>query len=396
MNAGNGPTDAAGTLIRAVDSVTAVPSERWDELAAGAAARPNPFVRHAFLKALEDSGCVGAAAGWLAQHLVVEGDRGVIGVVPAYLKSHSQGEYVFDHGWADAFERAGGEYYPKLQVAAPFTPAMGPRLLAGAAGAELRTLLAAAVRGYVDQTGASSAHATFLEAQDREALAQAGFLDRSDIQFHFMNRGYASYEEFLASLSSRKRKALRKERAASLANGLDVEWLTGSAITEEALDAMFSFYMDTGGRKWGRPYLNRQFFGLVAETMGDQLLLIMARRAGRYIAGALNFIGVDRLYGRYWGCSEDHPFLHFELCYHQAIDYALAKGLAVVEAGAQGEHKLARGYEPVLTHSAHYIAHPGLRRAVADYLTRENRAMLAEQAALADASPFRQDGGDGS
>ncbi|SHI71564.1 hypothetical protein SAMN02745911_0938 [Aureimonas altamirensis DSM 21988] len=380
---------SSGLTLRVADRIMALDAGRWNALAAPDG-RGNPFLRHAFLDALEQSGSVGEETGWLPQHLLLERDGVVIGAVPAYLKLHSQGEYVFDHGWADAFERAGGQYYPKLQVAVPFTPVTGPRLLAGKADDAARELLARSIIAYVGQTGLSSAHATFVLEEDAAAFAEAGLLERLDIQYHFFNRGYATYEDFLANLSSRKRKSLKRERRDALTEGIEVEWLSGSTLTEEALDAMFAFYMDTGSRKWGRPYLNRRFFRIIAETMPDEILLIMARRDGRYIAGAMNVIGPNRLYGRYWGCIEDHPFLHFELCYNQAIDYALAHGLEVVEAGAQGDHKIARGYEPVLTRSYHYLAHQGLRRAVDEHLVRERRAMIAEQASLAAETPFRK------
>lgn len=380
---------SGGLILRVADSMSALNARRWDALAAPDG-HGNPFLRHAFLEALERSGSVGEATGWLPQHLLLERDGRIVGAVPAYLKLHSQGEYVFDHGWADAFERAGGHYYPKLQAAVPFTPANGPRLLVGNGGNAERELLARSIIAYVGQTSLSSAHATFTLDDDSEALAGAGFLERLDIQYHFFNRDYETYEDFLASLSSRKRKSLRRERRDALSGDIRVEWLTGASLSEEALDAMFSFYMDTGSRKWGRPYLNRAFFRLLAETMADDVLLIMARRDGRYVAGAMNIIGPDRLYGRYWGCIEDHPFLHFELCYNQAIDYALSHGMAVVEAGAQGDHKIARGYEPVLTRSFHYLAHRGLRRAVEEHLVRERRATLSEMASLAAETPFRK------
>ncbi|WP_185985566.1 GNAT family N-acetyltransferase [Aureimonas mangrovi] len=382
--------------IRVCERVAEIEPAVWDALAQTGEAGLNPFLSHAFLRSLEDSGAVGQRAGWLPQHLVLEDETGrVLAAAPAYLKAHSQGEYVFDHGWADAFERAGGSYYPKLQLSVPFTPATGPRLLVGRGeGADARReILCEGIEGYVRQTGISSAHATFLEPSDLTAMEESGFLHRTDQQFHFVNRGYSSYDDFLATLASRKRKGLRKERQQALANGITVEWLTGRDLTEEAWDAFFSFYMDTGSRKWGRPYLNRAFFSLIGERMGEDILLVMARRNGRYIAGALNFAGSGRIYGRYWGCVEDHPFLHFELCYHQAVDYAIAHKLEVVEAGAQGEHKLARGYEPVITHSAHFISHPGLRRAIADYLARERRDVESTREILAEHTPFRKDGG---
>ena len=385
--------------IRIVDSIDSVDPERWDDLArcadsSEASADPdNPFVRHAFLSSLEDSGCVGRRAGWMPQHLVLEDPDGApAAVAPAYLKSHSQGEYVFDYGWADAFERAGGRYYPKLQMSVPFTPATGPRLLVGKApGAEVRRqALAEGAKTFTARTGVSSAHATFLTAADLAVLEDAGWLHRTDQQFHFHNRGYGSYDDFLDTLASRKRKNLRKERASALANDIEIEWLTGRDLTEGAWDAFFTFYMDTGSRKWGRPYLNRRFFSLVGERMGDRILLVMAKRAGRYIAGALNFIGASAIYGRNWGCIEDHPFLHFEVCYHQAIDFAIAHRLGRVEAGAQGQHKLARGYEPVTTHSAHWIEHPGLRHAIEDYLEAERHEVEQVGEILGERTPYRR------
>jgi predicted N-acyltransferase len=353
----------------------------------------NPFISLAFLSALEESGCVGRHAGWLPQHLRLEGaDGALLGAVPCYLKSHSQGEYVFDHGWADAFERAGGRYYPKLQVSVPFTPATGPRLLArgGDKGDAVRHALAEGLKTFNAQLGTSSVHVTFAEPQDMRALADAGFLHRTDRQFHFENPGYRSYDDFLATLASRKRKALKRERREALSAGIDIVWLTGSDLTEAVWDDFFAFYMDTGSRKWGQPYLNRRFFSLIGERMADDILLVMARRDGRNIAGAINFIGSDRLFGRNWGCVEDHPFLHFEVCYHQAIDFAIDRGLRVVEAGAQGEHKLARGYTPVTTHSAHHIAHPGLREAISHYLVRERHEIEEIGDYLSEHSPFRK------
>ncbi|MGE0499892.1 MAG: GNAT family N-acetyltransferase [Rhizobiaceae bacterium] len=383
--------------VRVATSVGDFTRDEWDSLTGtlrGGPAPYNPFVSHAFLSALEDSGCAVARTGWQGHHLRLETSEGrLLGALPCYLKSHSQGEYVFDHGWADAFERAGGNYYPKLQASTPFTPVTGPRLLVSAdedANA-VRQGLSTGLKAVCDRLGVSSAHVTFAEDPDIEALTGAGFLLRNDQQFHFINQGYGSYDDFLSSLASRKRKALKKERREALANGISIEWLTGKHITEAAWDAFFAFYMDTGGRKWGRPYLNRRFFSLIGERMPDDILLVMARREGRWIAGALNFIGSDRLYGRNWGCTEDHPFLHFEVCYNQAIDFAIANGLAVVEAGAQGEHKLARGYRPVMTRSAHHIAHPGLRRAVADYLVGERKEVERIGSYLDEHTPFRKD-----
>jgi uncharacterized protein len=389
------PADEYSLTVHA--SIGAFAAEEWSRLDGASRtgnAPYNPFISHAFLKALEDSGCVSARTGWQPQHLGLTGPDGRLhGAVPCYLKSHSQGEYVFDHGWADAFERAGGRYYPKLQVCAPFTPATGPRLLAvrGPASESIEAALADGLVSLTDRIGASSAHVTFATPREVELMVTRGFLHRTDQQFHFRNEGYATYDDFLATLASRKRKALRKERDAALCGGIAVEWLTGKDLTEDAWDDFFAFYMDTGGRKWGRPYLNRRFFSLIGETMADDILLVMARRGGRRIAGALNFIGSDTLYGRNWGCIEHHPFLHFEVCYHQAIDFAIARGLRVVEAGAQGQHKLARGYMPVTTHSAHHVAHPGLRRAVADYLAHERRDVAEIGVLLEERGPFRKD-----
>lgn len=355
----------------------------------------NPFISHAFLSALEESGAVGGRTGWTPLHLAVEGPDGTVrAVAPCYGKSHSLGEYVFDHGWADAFERAGGQYYPKLQLSVPFTPATGRRLLArpGPGADAARHGLVAGLRALRREIGASSAHVTFLPQEEWRFLGEEGFLLRTDRQFHWPNEGYHSFEDFLGALSARKRKAIRRERRDALGPGIAVEPLTGSDITEAHWDAFFDFYQNTGSRKWGRPYLPRAFFSLVGEHMADRILLVMARRGGRYIAGALNFIGANTLYGRNWGAIEHHPFLHFELCYYQAIDFAIRRGLTRVEAGAQGEHKLARGYKPTFTYSAHDIGHPGLRRAVADYLARERIAIEAEMEALAEELPYRHEG----
>ncbi|MFN3764035.1 MAG: GNAT family N-acetyltransferase [Aliihoeflea sp.] len=376
--------------------MTSIAAADWSKLAGAArsSAEPyNPFLSHAFLSALEDSGCVGARAGWLPHHLALEtADGALIGAIPCYLKSHSQGEYVFDHGWADAFERAGGRYYPKLQVAIPFTPATGPRLLVDAAldPDPVRLALGEGLKTLSERLGTSSVHVTFAPQDEAAALEDLGYLHRTDTQFHFVNEGYASYDEFLETLASRKRKALRKERREALAEGIEIDWLTGRDLTEAVWDDFFRFYMDTGSRKWGRPYLNRQFFSLIGERMADDILLVMAKRDGRYIAGAINFIGEERLFGRNWGCIEHHPYLHFEVCYHQAIDFAIARKLKVVEAGAQGEHKLARGYLPVTTHSAHWISHPGLRNAVADYLEREREDVAEVGEYLTERAPFRK------
>jgi predicted N-acyltransferase len=353
----------------------------------------NPFLSHAFLSALEESGSATAKTGWLGHHLLLEDDKGtLIGAVPGYLKSHSQGEYVFDHGWADAFERAGGRYYPKLQCTVPFTPASGPRLLVceGYDRGSAELTLAAGLQEVTRQLGISSAHVTFVAEDQVAAFEEADYLHRTDKQFHFINEGYANHDAFLETLASRKRKALKKERRSALENGITIDWFTGRDLTEDIWDQFFTFYMDTGGRKWGRPYLTRKFYSLIGERMPEDILLVMAKREGKYVAGAINFIGGDALYGRHWGCIEDHPFLHFEVCYHQAIDFALAKGLKRVEAGAQGEHKLARGYLPVTTHSMHYIAHAGLRRAIADYLEHEREDVEQMTEYLAEHSPFRK------
>jgi len=355
--------------------------------------RHNPFITHAFLKALEDSKSVSPKAGWAPAHVLVHRDGALVAAAPTYVKSHSLGEYVFDHAWADAYERAGGDYYPKLQVAVPFTPATGRRLLVrdDVDQDEARRTLVKGLRALRERLGASSVHVTFLPRDEWEALGNSGFLQRTDRQFHWVNEGYGGFDDFLGALASRKRKTIRRERRDALAPGIEIDWLTGSDIREAHWDAFFAFYQDTGSRKWGRPYLTRRFFSLVGEAMADRILLVMARRAGRYIAGALNFIGNDALYGRNWGAVEDHPFLHFEVCYYQAIDFAIARGLKRVEAGAQGEHKLARGYRPVLTYSAHDLADPALRRAVAAYLERERLYVTEEARALGDFTPFRRD-----
>jgi len=354
----------------------------------------NPFISHAFLSSLEQSGSVGARTGWQPRHLLAENAGGtLLGAAPCYVKSHSRGEYVFDSGWADAFERAGGAYYPKLQVAVPFTPVTGPRLLAapGPLADAVRGGLADALVEITTASDLSSAHITFLPETDWRALGARGFLQRTDQQFHWENQGYASFDDFLGALASRKRKTIRRERKDALSAGIEVRWLTGTDLTEDVWDAFFAFYMETGSRKWGRPYLTRDFFSVVGEKMRDRILLVMARRAGRWIAGAINFIGGDTLYGRNWGAIEHHPFLHFELCYYQAMDYAIAHRLAWVEAGAQGEHKLARGYMPTTTCSAHFIANPALRRAVAEFLARERAYVEAAGAELAGYAPFRKD-----
>jgi predicted N-acyltransferase len=353
----------------------------------------NPFIAHEFLSALEASGSAVPRAGWQPQHLVAETGAGaIVGVVPCYLKSHSRGEYVFDHGWAEAYEHAGGSYYPKLQVSVPFTPVTGRRVLVrpGPDAEDVRAGLAAGLMELCRLRRASSAHLTFLTEPEWNFLGAQGFLQRTDQQFHWENAGYATFDDFLTALAARKRKAIRRERREAIPPGVTIHWLTGSDLTEAAWDAFFAFYMETGSRKWGRPYLTRAFFSLVGAGMGERILLVMAKRAGRFVAGALNFIGSDALYGRNWGATEHHPFMHFELCYYQAIEFAIAHKLARVEAGAQGEHKLARGYLPSPTYSAHYIVDPGLRRAIADYLKRERAYVEAAGRQLAAYAPFRK------
>jgi uncharacterized protein len=404
--------------LESLPSVSQIPAEDWDACAnptpdpsslngldtlassrtAGdscikSRVRYNPFVSHAFFSALEESGSACARTGWGPRHLVAKLDGAIAGIVPCYLKSHSQGEYVFDRGWADAYERAGGRYYPKLQASVPFTPATGPRLLVrdGVDQERIAEALAGGLMALCGATEASSVHVTFARESEWKFLAGHGFLQRTDQQFHWHNQGYASFDDFLATLNSRHRKAIKRERREALAaDGISIHALTGSDITEDAWDAFFDFYMETGSRKWGRPYLTRAFFSLVGETMPEDVLLVMVKRGGRWIAGAINFIGSDTLFGRNWGAVEHHPFLHFEVCYYQAIDFAIKRGLRTVEAGAQGEHKIARGYLPKTTYSAHFIADPDLRRAIDEYLRRE-RAYVAQAAReLIEAGPFRK------
>jgi predicted N-acyltransferase len=354
----------------------------------------NPFISHDFLSALELSQSVRARAGWQPMHLIAEdARRQLLGAVPCYVKSHSHGEYVFDHGWAEAYERAGGSYYPKLQVSVPFTPATGRRLLAraGPHAEAVRAHLADALIDICRRSGASSVHVTFPTQPELELLGTRGFLKRTHQQFHWENAGYASFDDFLTALASRKRKTIRRERADALAAGISVHWLAGSDLTESVWDAFFAFYMETGSRKWGRPYLTREFYSLIGAKMREHILLVMAKRNRRWIAGAINFIGSDTLFGRHWGAIEHHPFLHFELCYYQAIQYAIEHKLARVEAGAQGEHKISRGYMPTTTYSAHYIDDPALRRAIEDFLRRERAYVAAEGAEFAEAAPFRKE-----
>jgi len=368
----------------------------WDACADATAPRPrDPFMTHRFLAALEASGSVGRGTGWQPRHLVARAGGAVIAVMPLYAKSHSQGEYIFDHNWAHAFEQAGGRYYPKLQSAAPFTPATGRRLLTlpGFETVGRGALIDAATR-LADNNGVSSLHVTFCTAEERAWGEAAGLLGRTTQQFHWENRGYADFDAFLADLSSRKRKTVRKERERAQSFGGEIVTLTGEAIEPSHWDAFWRFYQDTGARKWGTPYLTRAFFHRAQETLRGDVLLVMARRNGRWVAGALNLIGRDVLFGRYWGCAEEHPCLHFELCYYQAIEWAITQRMARVEAGAQGEHKLARGYLPVEIHSLHWIADPGFRRAVAQYLDTEARAVDREIEVLTAYGPFKRCGGD--
>ncbi len=367
----------------------------WDACAcpetADGSAPNDPFTTHRFLRALETSGSVGAGSGWEPRHLVARSDGQIIGVAPMYAKSHSQGEFIFDHNWAQAWERAGGRYYPKLQMAVPFTPATGRRLLVKP-GFEV-TGRAALVQGAVQvasEMEVSSLHITFCEDEEREAGAAMGLMPRASQQFHWENDNYADFDGFLGALSSRKRKNIRKERAAAHAFGGEIIALTGDQIEPEHWDAFWQFYQDTGARKWGTPYLTRRFFDHAQETLRDDMLLVLALQNGRPIAGALNFIGREKLYGRYWGCIEDYPCLHFELCYYQAIDFAIAQGLRTVEAGAQGAHKLARGYLPVRTHSLHWVADAGFADAIARYLDEEARAVDHENNVLEGYGPFKK------
>ena len=378
------------------DTLARIPAADWDACACPEAAagggRPNdPFTTHRFLLALEESGSVGPGTGWQPQYLTARSEGRIVACAPLYAKGHSQGEYIFDHNWAHAYERAGGRYYPKLQIAVPFTPVTGRRLLTRPGFEE--TGRAALVQGAVrvaERAGLSSLHATFCTAAEAEAGTAMGLMPRVTQQYHWHNRGYADFEAFLADLSSRKRKNIRRERAQAQGFGGRIRVLSGAAIEPRHWDAMWTFYQDTGARKWGMPYLSRAFFDLAAERLSDDVVMVVAERDGRVVAGALNLVGASALYGRYWGCAEDHPCLHFELCYYQAIEQAVARGLARVEAGAQGEHKLARGYLPVSTHSLHWVADPGFAEAVGRYLEAERDAVEEDIEILTGYGPFRK------
>jgi predicted N-acyltransferase len=379
--------------IRVARSLKDIAAGDWNACAADTSGAVDPFLDHAFFLSLEESKSAVRETGWLGHHLVLERGGVIAGILPCYLKSHSRGEYVFDAGWAEAYERAGGRYYPKLQASVPFTPATGRRLLVRPGeGADLaRAALVQGAAQVAAEAGVSSLHVTFCPEDEWALMGEADYLQRTDTQFHFENEGYGSFDDFLAALSSRKRKVIRRERRDALeGNGITIRRLTGPELTEEVWDRFFEFYMDTGSRKWGRPYLTRAFYSLIGERMADRILLVMAEREGRYVAGAINFIGRDVLYGRHWGAVENHPFLHFEVCYYQAIDYAIEKGLKRVEAGAQGEHKLARGYKPVTTYSTHFIVDRGFRRAVDDYLQRERRYIAEAIDELGTLTPFRR------
>jgi len=372
-------------------STSEIDAQVWNGLVAATDPHANPFLDHAFFEALEESGSATRRTGWLPRHVVLRDGEIVVGLLPMYEKSHSQGEYVFDHGWASAFEQAGGEYYPKLQCAVPFTPVTAPKLLTAADDPAVKQALLTAAATYADQRGISSVHATFVPEGDAELATDAKWLLRTDTQYHWHNAGFGTFEDYLETMSSRHRKITRRERRDAL-DGLTIKWITGSELTEAVWDAFFEFYQDTGSRKWGRPYLNRRFFSLLGESMADRVVLMFAYDGQHPIAGTLNMLGRDTLYGRYWGATRHVPFLHFELCYYQAIDFAIAHKLAVVEAGAQGEHKLARGYEPTTTRSVHWIGHPGLRDAIDRFLKQERKAVVREQAALEELTPFKHHG----
>jgi len=392
------PDDTPTLSLRVAETLKDIAPAQWDACALAPGSGGNPFLSHAFLKALEDSKSVGRRTGWQPQYLLAESEDGMLlGAAPLYLKGHSQGEYIFDQGWAQAFERAGGRYYPKLQVAIPFTPVPGPRLFArpGPLADAVRDALIEMLGKIAADNKISSVHATYCSEADWKRFEAHGWLRRLGHQYHWHNGGYDSFDDFLGALASRKRKSIRKERQAVVREGLVVRTLSGADIKPHHWDAFFAFYMDTGGRKWGTPYLTRSFFDILGATMADKVVLVMAEADGRPVGGALNLKGDDTLYGRYWGCLENYAFLHFEACYYQAIDYAISHGLQRVEAGAQGDHKIQRGYLPVPTYSAHWIVDPGFRRAVADYLARERPAAEQEIEGLMQYSPFRREGDAG-
>ncbi|MCF6292645.1 MAG: GNAT family N-acetyltransferase [Robiginitomaculum sp.] len=374
--------------IQVLRSIAEISAGDWNALANPDISKFDPFISHQFLRALEQSGSVGKNSGWLPCHIIAENDRGeVIGAMPLYLKNHSQGEYVFDHSWAAAYENAGGQYYPKLQSCIPFTPVTGARILA--TEPKVRQQLVAAMQEVTGRFGASSAHVTFTNSQDANEFTDAGWLKRNDLQFHFTNQSYENYDDFLARLTSRKRKAIRKERKKANQN-VQIIALSGDDLASEHWDSFYEFYLDTGARKWGQPYLNRQFFDLLHQSMSKHILLIMAKNQDKWVAGALNFIGGDCLYGRYWGCVSNYDSLHFELCYHRAIEAAIELGLSRVEAGAQGSHKIARGYLPVQTCSYHFIPDPGFASAVQNFLAEERAAIKQQQLQYLNISPYRQ------
>jgi uncharacterized protein len=376
--------------VKVHTAIAQIPAAEWDACAGDR----NPSVSHAFLNALEESGSTTTRTGWTPQHLSLAGPRGVIvGVVPLYAKTHSYGEYIFDYGWADAYERAGGRYYPKLLSASPFTPVPGPRLMQRPdAPPETRAHLIAAMVELAKQRRISSLHINFPEQTDLEALTEAGFLQRLGQQFHWTNDGYRGFEDYLAALSSRKRKAVKKERREALAPGLEIDVLSGSDLRPRHWDAFYEFYLATSDRKWGSAYLNRRFFALIGERMPEKIVLVMARRGTKYVAGAFNLLGTDTIYGRNWGSYGEYKFLHFECCYYQAIEFAISHGLKRVEAGAQGPHKLQRGYLPVPTYSAHWVPDPAFRRALAHFLAREREMITHKIDRLAEFSPFRHEG----
>jgi predicted N-acyltransferase len=382
-------TELATRSARILNDIGEISAREWDACANPQGRSFNPFLSHAFLHALEASGSATSRTGWQPFHLLLEEDEKVLGAVPMYLKGHSQGEYVFDYSWADAFHRAGGDYYPKLQASVPFTPASGRRVLARDGSSETEEALFGACVQVADQVKVSSLHLTFLPEEQWQIAGKMGFLQRMDQQYHWHNAGYSCFTDFLADLSSKKRKNLKRERRDANTNGITIEWVTGSDLTEAHWDAFYRFYTDTGSRKWGSPYLTREFFSLISASMPQDILLIMCKRNDRYIAGALNFIGSDTLFGRNWGCLEHHRFLHFETCYYQAIDFAIDRGLKKVEAGAQGQHKVARGYLPEATYSAHWIGDPGFRRAVDNYLSEEREHVAQDIEWIEQHSPFK-------